>query len=89
MFKASLSKKGKYNLQTLFYDFFLKCYYKSGESQEGETRVIAQLFDWFNPLYYHQTSRSELIEMIENLDEIKNYEIISKTNGHFFKVTKK
>lgn len=79
---------GSYQLQTLLYDYFLKCYYKSGTSSEGLTRIKAQLWDWFVPKYYHQTSQEELSAMIIQLEGSTDSEIITKTNGHFFKFIK-
>ena len=79
---------GTYKLQTLLYDYFLKCYHKSGSSSEGLTRIKAQLFDWFAPEYYHQTSRNNLEDILNALPNSNNHSIVTKTNGHFFKFEK-
>ncbi|WP_115071199.1 bifunctional 2-polyprenyl-6-hydroxyphenol methylase/3-demethylubiquinol 3-O-methyltransferase UbiG [Synechococcus sp. UW179B] len=79
---------GTYKLQTLLYDYFMKCYFKSGDSTEGLTRIKAQIFDWFAPQYYHQTSRNELIDILTVLPASVNHCIVTKTNGHFFKFDK-
>jgi hypothetical protein len=77
---------GTYRLQNLLYDYFFKCYFRGGNLDEGLPRVKAQLFDWFVPKYYHQTTRMELCSMIDMLGGSSDKEIISKTNGHFFKI---
>ena len=78
-------KAGQYKLQTLLYDYFLKCYYRS---EESERRQLHQLFDWFSPDYYHQTTRYELEEIISELNfdnrECEILDIVSKENGHYF-----
>ena len=80
-------QQGQYLIQELLYDYFFKCFYKSGSNDESQNRIIASLFDWFNPEYYHQTSRSQLEKIIEKVGP-SNYEIVTKTNGHFFRVEK-
>jgi len=80
---------GTYKLQTLLYDYFFKCYFQSGDSREGLKRIKAQLYDWFVPTFYHQTSRDELKRMIEKLHASSQLEVITQTNGHFFKFIKK
>jgi len=79
---------GTYRLQSLLYDYFLKCYFKGGENEEGLIRVKAQLYDWFVPIYYHQTSRNQLESILASLNHSSYYEICTSTNGHFFKITK-
>ena len=73
-------EKGKHRLQTLLYDHFIKCYSVEGESRR---RQIQQLFDWFNPHYYHQTNRVELESMLDRCEGINVLDIVTKTNGHF------
>ncbi len=83
-------KKGKYRLQSLLYDYFLKCYYKENESKK---RQVHQIFDWFAPIYYHQTSREQLMSIFKRLDSETNgcdvIDCITKENGHFFYLRKK
>ena len=78
-------KSGDYKLQTLLYDYFLKCYYRSDES---ERRQLHQLFDWFSPHYYHQTSRDQLDSILLSLNKngqiCEIIDIVSKVNGHYF-----
>ena len=79
--------QGEYKVQEILYDYFLKCFYKGGQNEESVNRIVASLYDWFNPQYYHQTERGTLIDMIENLHPT-SYDIITKTNGHFFRIIK-
>jgi len=76
---------GEYDLQSLLYDYFLKAY--SRPAQSGN-RHIHQLFDWFAPKYYHQTTREEVFDMFTALNQqginLKILDIVTKTNGHFF-----
>lgn len=72
---------GTYNLQTLLYDYFIKIYYNKNET---EKRRIHQLFDWFNPKYYHQTTKNELKQILTKQLNLKNVSIVEKTNGIFF-----
>ena len=78
-------ERGKYRLQTLLYDHFLKCYSVEGES---DRQRIHQLFDWFNPHYYHQTSRSQLESILGRCEDANIVDIVTKTNGHFFLLKK-
>ena len=79
------TKPGSYRLQTLLYDSFIKCYYREDEPLQ---RQIHQLFDWFAPHYYHQTSREDLFKIFSELSNDSNgcevVDCISKPNGHFF-----
>ena len=76
--------KGKHNLQQLLYDYIFKCYYNSSESPR---RNVNQLFDWFMPKYYHETSSADLDAYLNSLSSIYDFDIplrVSKDNGHFF-----
>ena len=75
---------GEYKIQTLIYDYLIKLYYVKGHSLD---RTYDQLFDWFMPKWYHQTSRTELEEMIKSLNPSRS-DIVTKTNGHLFFITK-
>ena len=75
---------GEYTIQTLVYDYIVKFYHVKGHSLE---RTYDQLFDWFMPKWYHQTSSEELEEMIESLSPSRSH-IVTKTNGHFFFIYK-
>jgi ubiquinone/menaquinone biosynthesis C-methylase UbiE len=75
---------GEYNIQTLIYDYIIKLYYVKGHSLE---RTYDQLFDWFMPKWYHQTSRAELEEMLNSLKPT-SWDIETRTNGHFFFIHK-
>lgn len=79
---------GTYNLQSLLYDYVLKCYFRSGDMPEGSTRIVAQLFDWFSPRYYHQTSLEQLNAYVDALEFVERYEVVEKTNGLFFMIKK-
>lgn len=68
---------GRYKLQTLLYDYFVKCYYKPGLSLE---RHVHQHLDWFFPTFYHQTGREDL-EKILDKSGFSQYDIVEKTNG--------
>ena len=72
---------GKYKLQSLLYDYFLKCFYINNHSKQ---RHIHQLYDWFSPTYYEQTDRAQLEQYIGKIEGNSTHEIITKTNGHFF-----
>lgn len=72
---------GRYRAQSLLYDFILKCY---ATENAGIERAVAQLYDWFKPSYYHQTSREQLASYLGAMTLIAEPEIISDTNGHFF-----
>jgi SAM-dependent methyltransferase len=72
---------GTYKLQTLFYDYFLKCYFNPARSM-AQTKL--QLFDWFAPRNYHQTSRRQLLAHIEALGDVLEHEVVTKLDGHFF-----
>ena len=72
---------GEYGLQSLLYDYILKCYHRSGVSPKWN---IYSLFDWFNPKYYHQTSREELDQLIESIDCVEPVDIVTHVSGHFF-----
>jgi hypothetical protein len=75
---------GEYSIQTLIYDYIIKLYYVKGHSLE---RTYDQLFDWFVPKWYHQTSRAELEEMFGALSPT-SWDIETITNGHFFFITR-
>ena len=79
---------GEYNLQTLLYDYIVKCYYKGGPMSDSIDRVKTQLFDWFLPRYYHQTSTEDLLNLFRSIPEASSYQLITKTNGHFFLLKK-
>ena len=75
---------GKYKLQSFLYDYIFKCYYRKEYDSE---RNIHQIFDWFNPINYHQTSEEELYQMLSDINlrtPFKVLDIVTKTNGHFF-----
>jgi hypothetical protein len=72
---------GRYRAQSLLYDFILKCY---ATETAGIERAVAQLYDWFKPVFYHQTSREQLAGYLGAMTLIAEKEIISDTNGHFF-----
>ena len=71
-------KKGKYKLQTLIFDYIVKIDYSP-----TLFRSAHQIFDWYTPTYYHQTSRDKLKKIIESM-RVSNIEIVTKRNGHFF-----
>jgi len=75
---------GSYKLQQLIYDYVFKCYYNNSETPD---RNINQLFDWFMPSYYHETSTAQLDSYLESLSSLYSLRVldcVSKGNGHFF-----
>ena len=71
-------KKGSYRLQELLYDYIIKFYFNKATSLARNTH---QIFDWFSPEFYHQSSKRGLFEILKkyNFKVIKHVE---KTNGH-------
>lgn len=75
---------GTYLIQQLVYDFIFKCYYNNSETPE---RNANQLFDWFMPSFYHETTSSQLDNYLNSLSDLYHHRVldcISKDNGHFF-----
>ena len=72
---------GEYSLQSLLYDYIIKCYHRPGVSPKWN---IYSLFDWFNPKYYHQTSREQLEQIIQSIDCVESVDIVTQVSGHFF-----
>jgi len=72
---------GEYGLQSLLYDYIVKCYHRSGVDPRWN---IYSLFDWFNPEFYHQTSREQLDKLIQSIDCVEPIDIVTKASGHFF-----
>ncbi len=75
-------ERGTYKIQTLLFDYLVKI-----SKDDTIERSMHQAYDWFVPEYYHQTSRADLLAMLDKLS-VSAIEVVTKTNGHVFSFIK-
>ena len=72
---------GKYDLQQILFDYFIRCYYSEIENSD---ELFDNYYDFLAPNIYIGTTKSEIKNYIKNLGNIKNTQIVNKINGHSF-----
>ncbi len=71
-------ERGTYKIQTLLFDYLVKI-----SKDDTLERSVHQAYDWFVPEYYYQTSRSEIVELLDKLS-VSDAHVVTRTNGHLF-----